>query len=396
MGTRRSRHNRGRKPLYKEKRTGFIDTADDDVLRFTPADAAALIMARPPRYYDALWLDHNRDWADADLRDVAAVCQAGGDINKAADIFGRPPKSIAHRARDLGLTLPPEWRRLVSTYISTPPRLILAFPYIAKARPEHSDLLRVNNMVPRGFSEWVRADIAQNIMLALYEGTVTIEDVEKNKDKMRWFIKKFYQEQSPHQEVSMTPLEDDGRSYDEIASAMAAESYHNEANDRRCAFDAVANYHAPSQIEDVFEREVRAAQFRLHRNHAHVSRGEARAMLESGEFEWGEIDGVRMGPHTRQPTHAMVRAGERWGLRLSRADIRNIGITCQRQKPARLQFDAAEIHFVVYRGIRMPIVYSREQRYVQTILPPGSVDEDGNQIPRHDSRDEIRGHTLAG
>src|SRR5690348_11715324 len=128
MGTRRSRHNKGRKPLYKDFRHNLV---------LEPAEA---ILDRGARYYNGLWLDRHRTWTDKDQAALFVLCGARADISKCADVLGRPPTNLAHRARDVGLTLPPEWRSLI-TKEKQPAKFRLAsaplqYPYVEKPRPE--------------------------------------------------------------------------------------------------------------------------------------------------------------------------------------------------------------------------------------------------------------------
>jgi hypothetical protein len=54
----------------------------------------------------------------------------------------------------------------------------LQFPYIAKPRPEHADILALNDLVPKTLPHHMRSDICQEMMLAVLEGKTTIEQIE--------------------------------------------------------------------------------------------------------------------------------------------------------------------------------------------------------------------------
>lgn len=65
---------------------------------------------------------------------------------------------------------------------------LLVYPFIRTARDEHAELLEVNGMVPRGLLG--RADVVQEIMLALFEHRETIETVRAG--AWRGYIRSFY------------------------------------------------------------------------------------------------------------------------------------------------------------------------------------------------------------
>src|SRR5947209_1527011 len=118
MGTRRSRHNRGRKPLYKDHRS-----------------VASNLLAH--KMYGGGWFNTRTWWTDLDGFKLEILCEADSDIEASADCLGRSDTSIAWRARDCGLTLPSQWARLIvpkKRYTPVDRRPRLAYPYIVKAR----------------------------------------------------------------------------------------------------------------------------------------------------------------------------------------------------------------------------------------------------------------------
>jgi hypothetical protein len=141
----------------------------------------------------------------------------------------------------------------------------LCYPYIIRARPEHADILEVNNLIPRTFDSDRRADICQELLLAILEGRMTMQQLRARRDDAVFFIKKFWRdnfEQSGHA-VSFDRLDDD-RSYDEVASAIAAKDWHaGEMNDRRRHFDAMRGFQPPTQIDDVYYAQVHRKHFEL-------------------------------------------------------------------------------------------------------------------------------------
>jgi hypothetical protein len=104
------------------------------------------------------------------------------------------PTSIAHRASDTGLHVPPEWREAIYKYKSKlrrPKVAPLQYPYIAKVRGDHADLLAVNSLVPRGMPDYERADVCQEIMLAIWQKETSLEELHRDKSLLRKFTSGF-------------------------------------------------------------------------------------------------------------------------------------------------------------------------------------------------------------
>lgn len=70
-------------------------------------------------------------------------------------------------------------------------RVVLAYPYIIQRRDEHTDLLAVNALVPQMPG---REDVCQEIMLALWEKKVTVDQIKANRADLRAFIRAFSKE----------------------------------------------------------------------------------------------------------------------------------------------------------------------------------------------------------
>lgn len=206
-------------------------------------------------------------WLSAEDRALTLLVKAEIDHVRAAVALGRSAPALANRARRLGLALPKSWPYF---YISKNKEQYrqLQFPYIRTARPEHADLLRVNDIVPKSFPEWQRADICQSIMLALFEGQTTLAELEAHKGKPRYFIKEYYKKQQPWQELlGMSAGDDDNRSYEDVAVA----------NSRTPGDRAVM----PTQIEDTFVTQVMAAHKRMNESGRPISMRETIELLEA-------------------------------------------------------------------------------------------------------------------
>lgn len=150
---------------------------------------ATELLAQPARMR---W-SHAR-WAYQDEIYLQVLCIAGSDIERAGAALGRTPEAVAWRAADAGMTLPPAWRKLTAS--KTPrkpaePRWVpMAYPYVSAKRAENAQVMEVNRLV----AEYLpgRADICQEILLALWEKKVTMDELRKQGKALRSFVRQFY------------------------------------------------------------------------------------------------------------------------------------------------------------------------------------------------------------
>lgn len=155
--------------------------------------ARALLLERP-RYPDGLRLNTHTPWAYQDEIYLQVLCIAGSDINAASAVLGRSATAVAHRASDAGMSIPKAWRALIAS--KTPrkpaePRWVpMAYPYVSAKRAENAHVLEVNSLVAKYLPG--RADICQEILLALWEKRVTMETLRKQGQNLRAFVKQFY------------------------------------------------------------------------------------------------------------------------------------------------------------------------------------------------------------
>lgn len=218
-----------------------------------------------PRYNGGAWLSTRTWWTDPEKAALKSFSDAKAPLDKVADALGRDPKSIAWFARDLvgPSIMPSEWKALIAP--KKKPKLLaevrLAYPYIRKARPSDADLLKVNDLVPKHLAEWIRADVCQSIMLALYDGSVELAELVANKAKVTEFIKKFYAEQMPWQETNLEGRGGDDRDNYDIAASRSYEDDGGESAERRRMFgSSLFNRWTPAtQIETVHFNEVKRA-----------------------------------------------------------------------------------------------------------------------------------------
>lgn len=158
-------------------------------------------------------------------------------------------------------------------------RIELSYPYVVRVTNDAAELLAVNSIIPKVYPEAMRADICQEIMLALLEGRTTINELRQNRQKSAWFLRKFYTDnfEGAGHAVSLTS-DDDGRSYDEIASSIAAKEWHREQYAGRCRYaDALMSFQPPTQIDDVWR-----AQIHKHAERLGLSFDEAAELTEAG------------------------------------------------------------------------------------------------------------------
>lgn len=289
MGTHRSKHNKGRKPRYKNvatppwrdaKAVGESDfaTADD-----WAREVAARLISGGPRapLVSHCWTGIH--WTDKEQWSLDALCTAGVAPSKSADILGRSEKSIVWRARDTGIALPKAWRALVAP--PPKPRLVrvnLAYPYVMTRRDQNADILAVNDLVPKALPEWARADICQNIMLAVLEGETTIDELRARRDKAVYFVGKFLKQQRDWRLISLEGVADDDRNYYDIAASVSADEWDwEEMNNARHARDGLST-HVPATQERAVHDSLM-----LERQRAWDSRGLSRSLDEIKDIMGG-------------------------------------------------------------------------------------------------------------
>ena len=115
----------------------------------------------------------------------------------------------------------------------------------------------LNDLVPRAYPEHMRADIIQEMMLAVIEGKFSIDEIKSNRDKSAWFIKKFWKD---NYEVN-----GHGISFDQVHDGwrtaevrVAAQEWHQEQFAERTRFaDSFSRVVLPTQIDDVWNSQVR-------------------------------------------------------------------------------------------------------------------------------------------
>lgn len=178
------------------------------------------LLARPR--YGGSWCGTRSHWTDTDEAQLRVLCEAGADVEKSADALGRSPTSIAHRARDTGLLVPTAWSKLITpkrVAKLTVPRFALSYPFIIRKRDEHADLLAVNSLVPHGLPG--REDVCQEIMLALWEGKITLDQLKANRSNVRSFVRAFTVEnyEGGGYAMSLDQPMADGRSWHDVLPA---------------------------------------------------------------------------------------------------------------------------------------------------------------------------------
>lgn len=185
------------------------------------AITAAEILARPKA--GGFWCWTGTHWSDHEITALRVLCEAGADVEKSADALGRSPTSIAHRAKDTGLPIPSAWAGLIRTRKAPRPLIVatpaLAYPFIVRRRDEHADLMAVNGLVPRGLPG--REDVCQEIMLALWEGKITLDQLKANRSNVRAFVRTFTTEnyEGGGYAMSLDQPMHDGRSWHDILPA---------------------------------------------------------------------------------------------------------------------------------------------------------------------------------
>lgn len=234
--------------------------------------------------YGSLHLDRGRNWSLVDVRALAALCATGADISKAADSLGRPPKTLAWKARDSGLAPPVTWMALITP--ERKPALVrvqMAYPFIAKPRDEHADMLAINALVPKDYPPWIRADVCQNILLAVLEGEVTVEQLRHNPQLCRQFVGRFLKEHRDNMLVSIEGIHDDERSYMDIAARPES------INDARLAIHSIRTHHEATQEQTVHDHEMADRARAWHAVGIHLTPDDIRDdLFGAAQGDWGK------------------------------------------------------------------------------------------------------------
>ncbi len=189
----------------------------DDFLALKASD----IMRMPARYMGGFLWDRGRNWSAEDLIALITLCAAAADPDKISPILAREPNAIVWRASDMGLLLAPNWRSFIYVRRQSKPRevrQVLQYPYVmGKAKNDHAFLLAVNAVVPQGLPGDLRNDVCQDMLLAIIEGDLSMDDV---KTEMGAYLKAARKRYSmPWGTVNIdAPLWDDGRSLSEVIS----------------------------------------------------------------------------------------------------------------------------------------------------------------------------------
>lgn len=232
---------------------------------------AAEMIARP-RWG---WYWTGTHWYPADEFKLSVLCEADADIEAAADAIGRKPTSIAHRARDTGLTLPQQWSKLITPKRILKPREaatgLMAYPYISKATAANADLLAIDALIPKGMPEHIRADVCQEIMIAILEGRTTLEALKSRKGTVAYFIRRFYKDNYEDSGRALSFSIEDDRSYDEIASARGLKDDYHEL---RVVTPA-------TQLDAVWRDQVGRYRFSMNEAGQFLSREEAEEILNA-------------------------------------------------------------------------------------------------------------------
>jgi hypothetical protein len=157
------------------------------------------IIGALPRFGGAQWATHTF-WTPGELSALRILVGANALLERTADILGRTPSSITWRCRDDHIRFPSAWKKARGPRPKTPriklalisaPVATLVYPYVTKARAETADLLLINDLVSRAYPDHMRADICQDIFLAMLEGKTTIEALQANKWRIREYVSRF-------------------------------------------------------------------------------------------------------------------------------------------------------------------------------------------------------------
>jgi transposase len=334
-----------------------------------PNDPEPQFVIGQPRYIDARHLSTRTWWTEAEKAALDEFVSGGYSPNEVADTLGRSPNSIAWYAKDRGIILPKAYSTLIrGPRRSAEPRIQLSYPFILKKRDEHADLLAVNALIPKGIPPEMRADICQEAMLAVFEGKITIDELKANRDRVSWFVKKFWRDnfEAAGHAVSLSGHDDD-RTYDEVASSIAAQDwYRGQVAERSRFVDSYIGFQPATQVDDVYRSQVSATRRYLASKSQVMDFSEARDLVDSGFV-----------PPPNGRSHAMEQAERRYGLRLNRSAMSEIVSRIESGHAELIERESDDVvHLNVrYSGRTLPIVYDEYAKRVITILPPHTVSQ---------------------
>jgi hypothetical protein len=184
--------------------------------------SAKALLANGPRYgLTETWWDMRTHWRRPDIVALKALCEIGAPMIATADALGRPPETLIDQCDRTGLSIPHGWdcfRRVRKRVMKPPKEPSLQYPYIRHVRGEHADLLAVNAIVPRYLPDHVRADVCQEIMLAIWQKEMTLDELREDTALVRKFTKGFYKanlEAGGHAISLDVPMRD-GRSWYDV------------------------------------------------------------------------------------------------------------------------------------------------------------------------------------
>jgi hypothetical protein len=143
----------------------------------------------------------------------------GEKVSRAIRLFEKNC-SVQDVSEEIGISYLYAWIIRYKYVEKSKSRKLLSYPHIDLPTKENANLLSVNKIVPREFPD--RDDVCQEIMLAILEGHITIEDVKNNKTRIRPFITKVRRDNSEQSGYAVSldvPIGgDDGRSWHDVLS----------------------------------------------------------------------------------------------------------------------------------------------------------------------------------
>jgi hypothetical protein len=153
-------------------------------------------------------------------------------------------------------------------------------------RDEHADLLAVNAIIPKGIAENMRADMCQEIMLAILEERTTLEALRAKSANAAYFIKKFYHDnyEAGGHAISFQDTDEDWDS-DSVASSIAAKEWReNQTRHDRGLIDA-RTYTPPVQFEAAWQDQIGRIHINIQQLGHYLTREEVEEILESESDE---------------------------------------------------------------------------------------------------------------
>lgn len=152
-----------------------------------------------------------RPWSMTDEERLSVMVGMNVGYDMAADVLARPKSALWAQLALRRWQKPPHWTERRAR------QPLLSYPYVTRATSENRQVLEVNQLVARAFPEHMRADLCQDILLALLEGQASMEELRR--DGIKAYVRGYRKKQNdPWNAVNLDAPRRDGANWHEVLS----------------------------------------------------------------------------------------------------------------------------------------------------------------------------------